>query len=412
MKRYWFISLALVWAVAGVAVAATDNEEPEGDDLGEALPLDALRSFSEAFARIKSDYVEPVDDRVLLENAIHGMLYGLDAHSSYLDQDSYNDLQEGTAGKFGGLGLEVEMHNNLIRVISPIEDTPAERAGLMTGDLIIELDGEPVKGLSLEEAVRRMRGPANTSIRLTVLRSNEREPLEIEIVRDIIRIASVKSRLIEPGYALLRIAHFQEPAGGDLKRAIKKLHDDDHPLQGVVLDLRNNPGGVLSAAVSVSDLFLDDGVIVYTEGRVENSNLTFNARPDDLLDGLPMVVLVNGGSASASEIVAGALQDHGRAIVLGEKTFGKGSVQTILTLKDRTALKLTTARYFTPTGRSIQDTGIMPDIFVNNADPAQATAGLSEAAVEEAVELADGDYQLYQALNLLKGLSILARRSP
>ena len=310
-----------------------------------------MRTFSEVFGRIKNDYVEPVDDRVLLESAIRGMLAGLDPHSSYLNKDEYRDLQVGTTGEFGGLGIEVGMDNGFVKVISPIDDTPAARAGLKSGDLISRIDDRPVKGMSLNEAVNLMRGKPGAEITLTIVREGAERPFEVKMVRDVIHVASVKSRTLEPGYAYVRIAHFQSRTTEDLLKAIGDLKkENEGGIKGLVLDLRNDPGGVLNSAVGVSDAFLTDGLIVYTQGRVDDAKLQFNAGPDDVLDGAPMVVLVNGGSASASEIVAGALQDHRRAVIMGTQTFGKGSVQTIVPIDDATALKLTTARYYTPVG--------------------------------------------------------------
>ncbi len=335
-----------------------------GDD--ENLPLDEIRTFTEVFSKIKNDYVEEVDDRKLLEDAIRGMLAGLDPHSTYLDRESYKELQEGTTGEFGGLGIEVGMENGFVKVIAPIDDTPAKKAGIEAGDLIIKLDDTPVKGLSLNDAITRMRGKPGTDITLTIIRNGEEKPLVITITRAIIRINSVRARTLEPGYGYLRISSFQANTGRDLRQELDRLSkENDYKLNGVVMDLRNNPGGVLNAAVEVSDLFLDKGLIVYTEGRIKNSDLKFNARPLNVFRDLPIVILVNEGSASASEIVAGALQDHDRAVIVGQQTFGKGSVQTILPMADEAAVKLTTARYFTPSGRSIQASGITPDIIID-----------------------------------------------
>ncbi len=347
----------------GPEVMSEDAGDEAVDEQAEGLPLKDLRIFAEVFGRIKSDYVESVDDRKLLLSAIRGMLAGLDPHSSYLDPEEYRELQVGTTGEFGGLGIEVGMEDGFVKVIAPIDDTPAQRAGMQAGDLIIRIDGKPIKGMSLNDAVKIMRGKPGTSIELTVVREGEGSPLTITIERDVINVASVKSRMLEPGYGYLRVASFQARTTEDLLKAVAKLKEENPDgLKGVVLDLRNNPGGVLNTAVGVSDAFLEQGLIVYTKGRIEDSKLEFKAGPDDVLDGAPMVVLVNGGSASASEIVAGALQDQGRAIILGEQTFGKGSVQTIVPIDERTALKLTTARYYTPSGRSIQAQGIEPDI--------------------------------------------------
>jgi carboxyl-terminal processing protease len=396
------------------------------------LPLNELRSLTEVFGRIKQDYVEQVTDKELLDSAIRGMLAGLDPHSSYLDAEGYKDLQVGTSGEFGGLGIEVGMEDGFVKVIAPIDDTPAQRAGVQAGDLIIRLDSKPVKGLTLHQAVNIMRGKVGTPILLTVVRDGEDKPLEIKIVRDTIKVKSVKHKSLGDGFGYLRISQFQSHTGENLEDALKSLRDEsDGNVKGLILDLRNNPGGVLNAAVEVSDAFLNKGLIVYTKGRGPDSELRFNATPKELLEGAPLVVLVNGGSASASEIVAGALQDHKRAVVIGTRTFGKGSVQTILPLQNNTALKLTTARYYTPSGRSIQAEGIKPDIElesikVTTADDLSAIRlkeadlaghlenGEKEEKSEaeksgEAVSLAQSDYQLYEALNILKGLHILQR---
>ena len=414
----------------GEGVLAGKNET-------ETLPLEDLRTFTEIFAKIKNDYVEPIEDKALLENAIRGMLAGLDPHSAYLVPEDYKELQAGTSGEFGGLGIEVGMEDGFVKVISPIDDTPADRAGVEAGDLVIRLDDTPVKGMALSDAVKIMRGKPGTDIVLTIVRDGEDAPLKITITRDVIRVTSVKSDMLDPGYGYVRISQFQSRTGDNLQEALAKLEDTaGGPLKGLILDLRNNPGGVLSAAVSVSDAFLKDGIIVYTEGRLDDAKLKFNAKPTDILDGAPMVVLVNGGSASASEIVAGALQDHQRAIIMGQKTFGKGSVQTILPMDNGSALKLTTAKYYTPSGVSIQAKGISPDIELENLSLADAdapvTTRIKEADLARHLEgegdkkgnkggdgakdskakppLARRDYAVYEALNLLKGLSILQKQ--
>ncbi|MCF6256448.1 MAG: S41 family peptidase [Gammaproteobacteria bacterium] len=404
-----------------------------------ALPLDELRSFTEVFSRIKKDYVEEVSDKTLLENAIRGMLSGLDPHSSYLDPEHFKELQVGTSGEFGGLGIEVGMEDGFVKVISPIDDTPAQHAGVKAGDLVIRLDEKPVKGMTLHDAVKIMRGKVGTDIVLTIIREGEEKPLKITITRDTIKVKSVRARDLGDGFGYLRVSQFQSRTGENLTEAIEKLKkDNDGKLNGLVLDLRNNPGGVLNAAVEVSDAFLETGLIVYTQGRIADSEMKFNATPHRVLDGAPLVVLVNGGSASASEIVAGALQDHKRAVIIGTRTFGKGSVQTILPLNEKTALKLTTARYYTPSGRSIQAEGVTPDIIL---EPLKITKleGMGER-VKEAdlsghldngngknkskddkkdgkkkdepeLSLAQRDYQLFEALNVLKGMSIVLRQN-
>ncbi len=404
---------------------------------GSEIPLEDLRVFTEVFTRLKKDYVEPVEDKALLESAIQGMLAGLDPHSAYLNAEAYKELRIGTTGEFGGLGIEVGMEDGFVKVVSPIDDTPAQRAGVHAGDLIIRLDDTPVKGLTLNDAVKIMRGKPGTDITLTIVREGEQKPLKITITRDVIRVRSVKNRLLEDGFGYVRISHFQANTNQFVREAVSSLRKDSGgELKGLVLDLRNNPGGVLNAAVEISDAFLTKGLIVYTEGRVADSKLRFNANPDDVLKGAPLVVLVNGGSASASEIVAGALQDHRRAVIMGEKTFGKGSVQTIIPMPNESAVKFTTARYYTPAGRSIQAEGIVPDIALGNmklaAQEAPEVERVKEADLSRHLEnengegaevrtqpqakkktgeantdLARTDYPLYEALNLLKGLQIL-----
>jgi carboxyl-terminal processing protease len=426
-------------SLTSIAIANTEQDDEAG-----TLPLDELRIFSEVFAKVKNDYVESVDDRELIENAIRGMLEGLDPHSSYLDKEHYTELQEGTSGEFGGLGIEVGMEDGFVKVISPIDDTPAQRAGIKAGDLIIRLDDQSVKGMMLNDAVKLMRGKPGSDIILTVVRIGEDKPIEITITRDIIAVRSVRGKTLEPGFAYIRISNFQTNTAEDLRKSLEKLkQENNNGLSGLILDLRNNPGGILNAAVGVSDLFLDSGLIVYTEGRIKDSKMTFNAKPMDMIKDAPIIVLVNGGSASASEIVAGALQDHDRAIIMGEQTFGKGSVQTILPMNEEAALKLTTARYYTPSGRSIQASGIKPDIIIDNIrvdSRVDTTSGqIKEADLsghlgsgQEADEedkdksekaddkkkgknkepsLAETDYQLYEALNVLKGLAIHLKKT-
>lgn len=432
--RYTLSLLLGVFVGAGVTFDMTvlaDREQSKA--VAAPLPIDELRTFTEVYARIKSDYVEPVEDKKLLEEAIQGMLAGLDPHSSYLDIESFKDVRVETEGQFGGLGIEVTMENGFVKVVSPIEDTPAAAAGLKPGDLIIRLDDKAVKGMALTEAVRLMRGKPGTDIVLTVAREGSSKPLKFTLTRAVIKIQSVKQRLLDPGYGYVRITQFQSGTPKALSAAVKKLEDENKgPLKGMLLDLRNNPGGVLNAAVGVSDAFLNKGLIVYTEGRVPDSRLKFSASSGDLLDGAPLVVLVNSGSASASEIVAGALQDHKRAIVMGTKTFGKGSVQTIVPVSNGAALKLTTARYYTPDGRSIQAAGIVPDIITEEAKITRSDTAdrLREADLTRHLENPSGtdtkpiempkatepstkkpptpeeDYQIQEGLNLLKGIAI------
>ncbi|WP_148291352.1 S41 family peptidase [Spiribacter curvatus] len=390
------------------------------------LPLEELQRFTEVYERIQRDYVESVDDERLIQNAIRGMLSGLDPHSAYLDESAYQRLQEGTRGEFGGLGLEVGTEDGLIKVIAPIDGTPAEDADIRPGDLIMRIDGQPVKGLDLQAAVERMRGETGTSVTLGILRDGADGPIEVTLERAVIQVDSVRARVLEDRFGYLRISQFQARTGEDVLEAVDQLTHEVGPLDGLVLDLRNNPGGVLDAAVAVTDAFLSRGQVVSTSGRIERSRDAFTATPNDTLNGAPLVVLVNAGSASAAEIVAGALQDHQRAVIMGEPTFGKGSVQTILPLRNGDAVKLTTARYYTPSGRSIQAEGIQPDVEVTNlrvsdveGDPARlresdlprhlradGDAGGSSADAP-ASALATEDYALAEALNLLKGLTIL-----
>ena len=452
-----------VGVVAGILLslhisAIADKETRAG------LPVEELRTFAEVFNAIKQGYVEPVEDKKLITNAISGMLSNLDPHSAYLDADSFKELQVGTQGEFGGLGIEVGMEDGFVKVVSPIEDTPAFRAGIKAGDLIVKLDDSPVKGMTLSDAVKRMRGKPKTPITLTIVRKGEQKPIIVTLNREVIKVQSVKSKLVEPGYGYVRLTQFQENTGPSLVKHLSDLYKDGN-LKGLVLDLRNDPGGLLNGAVGVSAAFLPaKTLVVSTDGRTPDAKHQYFATADDYLRSsrddylkgmpaeakkVPMVVLVNGGSASASEIVAGALQDHKRAIVMGTQTFGKGSVQTVLPLPGNTAIKLTTARYYTPSGRSIQAKGIVPDIVVEeSANGASSHDRLREADLDRHLsndkdkeaapqkakesktngkpkgkdeedkteplpptELASkNDYQLNQALNLLKGLQIMQNK--
>ena len=440
MSKQFKTALILVLGIfVGISASITGNVLATKDAEPAGLPLDQLRNFSDIFSRIKSDYVEVVEDETLLENAIKGMLTGLDPHSTYLNPDEYKELRIGTSGQFGGLGIQVGMEDGFVKVISPIDDTPAFHAGVKAGDLIIRLDDQSVKGMTLNDAVKLMRGTPGSDIQLTIVREGEEKPLVIKVTRDIIKVESVKNRMLDPGYGYVRVTNFQSKTPIDLLQAINDLKKENgDELKGLVLDLRNNPGGVLNAAADVSDLFITKGKLVYTEGRIENSHFEFNAKPGDVLNGVPMVVLINGGSASASEIVAGALQDHKRAIVMGSKSFGKGSVQTIQELRSGGAVKITTARYFTPSGRSIQGEGITPDIILGKftlteaekepvsrikesdlgghiSNPNKTDEQIQKDAKAESDKdkkvLASDDYQLHEALVLLKGLTILSHKS-
>lgn len=458
MRRLEKAGLVGLGLVAGFSISLHFAAMAEKETVATPLPVEELQSFTEVFGRIKSSYVEPVSDKQLFTDAIKGMLNGLDPHSAYLDADAYKDLQSTTQGEFGGLGIEVGMEDGLIKVISPIEDTPAYVAGVKTGDLILKLDDALVKGMSLNEAVKRMRGKPGSKIVLTILRKNEHKPLIITVVRAVIKVQSVKPKLIESGYGYIRITQFQEHTGENLAVALEKMvKENKGALKGMVLDLRNDPGGLLDGAVAVSAAFLaKDALVVYTDGRTEEAKMRLTASPEFYMHdntkkdyervipasikSVPLVVLVNGGSASASEIVAGALQDHKRAVIMGTQTFGKGSVQTVLRLGNNTAIKLTTARYYTPGGRSIQAKGIVPDIMVE--DPSSSGSDnvlnlresdlakhlINDKQADDKGDFAhktetehknDGepspptefgtkkDYQLNQALNLLKGMQIL-----
>jgi carboxyl-terminal processing protease len=457
--------LIMTGVFAGVLISL--NFSASADKAAQApLPVEELRAFADVFNAIKQGYVEPVEDKKLINHAISGMLSGLDPHSAYLDAEAYKELQVGTHGEFGGLGIEVGMEDGFVKVISPIEDTPAYRAGVKAGDLIVKLDETPVKGMNLNDAVKRMRGKPKTDITLTIARKGESKPIVLKLTREVIKVQSVKSKVLEPGYGYLRVAQFQENTAPAVVEHLGKLAKGGE-LKGLVLDLRNDPGGLLHGAVGVAAAFLPaNTLVVSTDGRTEDAKREYRAATEDYLRGsredflkslpaeartLPMVVLVNAGSASASEIVAGALQDHKRAVVMGTQTFGKGSVQTILPLNSSTAIKLTTARYYTPSGRSIQAKGIEPDIVVeesangssrrlreadldrhlgNDKDPdaerksaqpapqpgaegGKAPADEDDAASPHRFEFAGkDDYQLGQAVNLLKGLQIVQNKKP
>jgi carboxyl-terminal processing protease len=454
LKNFGLIGLGVIAGIAG-----SMQFEASAQKSASTLPLEELRQLADVFGLIKSDYVESVEDRKLLTEAISGMVASLDPHSAYLDKKAFKELREGTQGKFVGLGIEVGMEDGYVKVISPIEDSPAFKAGLKAGDLITRLDTTPVKGLTLDEAVKRMRGEPNSKITLTIARKDEDKPVIVTIVRQEIRVQSVKSKVVEPGYAWLRVAQFQEPTVDDMAKKIVALYAQEPNMKGLVLDLRNDPGGVLPGAIGVSAAFLPKDVpVVSTNGQLPDSKATFYARREfytssrasmsdplarlpEAIKKVPMVVLVNTGSASASEIVAGALQDYKRATIMGTQTFGKGSVQTIRQLSADTAVKLTTARYYTPNGRSIQARGIVPDLLVdetpdgdglnglrlreadlqkhlsNDKDKEEVKAKLDELEEEQRLAALEkkrkplefggkDDFQLAQALNHLKGLPV------
>ena len=393
MKDFKNMTMAMVLGLSlGVSLTLSHQvlAKPESE---EPLPLADIRLFTDVYARVKRDYVETVDDHKLIEGAIRGMIASLDPHSSFLGKDEFKELQIGTSGEFGGLGIEVGLDGGFIRVIAPIDDTPAYRAGIKAGDLIIQLGDTSVKGMSLSQAVKLMRGAAGTTLVLKVVRESEAAPIDIPVMRDVIRIKSVRNKLLDNNIGYIRVTSFQSKTTRNVSAAVDSLvAKAGSDLRGVVLDLRNNPGGVLTGAVGVSDIFLDDGeLIVYTEGRAADAALKYSAGTPDKLQGLPIVILINGGSASASEIVAGALQDHKRATLVGSKSFGKGSVQTVLPLQEKAALKLTTARYFTPLGRSIQASGIVPDIAIKvtnemSGDVKKANKFVREADLEGHLE--------------------------
>ncbi|WP_428310968.1 S41 family peptidase [Hydrocarboniphaga sp.] len=406
-----------------------------------ALPVKDLQNFVRVMEMIKQGYVEPVDDKKLLDDALRGMLAGLDPHSAYMAGEEYTSFETSIKGEFGGLGIEVQMQDGLVRVISPIDDTPAAKAGIQPGDFIVKIDDTPVKGLSLTDAVSKMRGTPGSKIVLTVAREGATAPMIFDLKRDNIKLVSVRSKLLEPQFGYVRISSFNQKTGESFENELKKLIKDskDQPIKGLVLDLRNNPGGALDEAIRVGDALLTSGPIVSVRSRDAEENREFDAKSGDLLDGKPVIVLINGGSASAAEIVAGALQDQKRAILLGTKSFGKGSVQTIMRLSDDSAIKMTTARYYTPSGRSIQAEGIDPDVIVKPLKVAkddsqpdfdaikeadlkgsllnekekkidQAAIDAAKKIDEDEQKLATTDYQLFEALTLLKGLSVVASR--
>lgn len=422
--------------LAGAAGAA-ETPDPDGTAAETAdgnpeyqLTLEQMRTFTEVFSRIKQDYVEEVGDETLMKAAIRGMLSDLDPHTAFLDQREYDNLEEDTSGRFNGIGIEVVQSNGDLRIVSPIDGTPAARAGIEPGDIIRAINGRSTEDLTLEEAIKHMRGEPGSEVELTLERADRDEPIELTLERAVVEVQSVAHRMLEPGFGYIRITAFQNNTPESTREAVQELADaSDGGLSGLVLDLRSNPGGVLNSAVGVADLFLDGGQIVYTEGRSQEAELEFSADSGLMAEDTPLVVLIDGGTASASEIVAGALQDHGRAVVLGEASFGKGSVQTVLPLPSGNAVKLTTALYYTPDGRSIQARGIQPDIQVRAGSYAQddserqrevdLTGHLEVDRTEDPEtaepldhqQLAREDIQLYQALNLLKGARILTRNN-
>jgi len=384
-----------------------------------------IRAFTRVYAMVKQAYVDKVDDKTLMQSAIRGMLAGLDPHSEFLDTSDLKDLTEDTTGAYSGLGIEVAQLNDQLRIVAPIDGTPAARAGIKPGDVIVSINGKTVQPDALDSAVKELRGPPGSKITLGILHTDAKAPVTIPLTRERIHVGSIKVSMLDPGYAYIRISQFQEDTVGDLDHDLDALQKKSGPLRGAVLDLRSNPGGLLTAAVGVSDAFLDSGTIVTTKGRLKEADLHFSATPGDLLDGAPIVVLMDNGTASAAEIVAGALKDNHRALLMGQRTFGKGSVQTILPLTDDEAIKLTTARYYTPDGNSIQAAGITPDITLGNLSVStqagtplddehesdlpnhlQGTLQVDEAAATQAGKLAVDDYALSEALHVLKGLAL------
>ena len=444
-------SFSLGFAPSVIAKETTKETKAKAEyEKTYSLPLRDIQRFATAVAQIKRYYIEPIDDKTLFNHAISGMLTNLDPHSSFLDPESLKDLQSSTSGEFGGVGIEVIPEAGFIKVISPIDDTPAYKAGIKSGDLIIRVGNKYVKNLTLREAINLIRGKKGTKVILTVLRKGEKKPLKFTLTRDVIKIQTVKSKLYDKYYGYLRVAFFQSSTKRDLNKNIKELQKETKgKLKGVILDLRNNPGGLLNSSIKIADTFLDlkklnqhKSLIVYTKGRIESANIEAKATKGDSLKGLPIVVLINEGSASAAEIVAGALQDHHRAIIVGTKSFGKGSVQTVLPIDYESGIKLTTALYYTPSGNSIQATGIEPDVIIadlkipksktqdviidpineadldghleNGNDKKDKTAAKEknvdkDRANKADIELARTDYQLYAAINILKGLTAIQK---
>lgn len=430
-KSLLLTSLVFIAATTAQYSSADSAVEKDQKQLVEKapIPMDEINSFVEIFTRIKQGYVTPISDKELMEHAIKGMLYGLDPHSVYISGKRFDDLDESATGKFGGIGIEVMMQDGFIKVIAPIDDTPAAEAGLLTGDLIARINGEPISGESLSEATKKLRGKPGTSVTITIYRETESEPIDITLKRAIVKVDSVKHKRLSDTIGYIKISQFQTTTAESFRKHIKDLKSNNK-FAGLILDLRNNPGGLLSSAISITDSFLTEGVIVSTKGRIKEKNEVFNASTVNTLDDLPVVVLINGGSASASEIVAGALQDHKRALILGTTSFGKGSVQTVLNISDHEAIKLTTSRYYTPSGRSIQVAGIEPDVVVEQRQFKDKKNGYERikegdlsghlenesdsdkaALSDETQTQLNKDYQLNEAFNLLNGLILFEQRA-
>ncbi len=430
-----FIRLVAPYALFSVLIAPAQADNKTNTDAG-LLPLEELRTFTRVYDHVRNGYVDEIDDAQLLEFAIKGMIAELDPHSAYLDKEAFADLQASTSGEFGGIGLEVSIDEGFVKVVTPIDDSPSARAGIVSGDIVIRIDDQPVKGMDLTKAINLMRGPKNSSIKITVMRDGADQPIDFDLVRDIIKVQSVRTRVLEQDYFYIRLAQFQLDTGKDVAKKLRAQLKKNPATKGVILDLRNNPGGVLQSSVEVVDAFLDGGQVVYTQGRLDNSNISYNAEVGDLTHNLPLVVLINDGSASASEIVAGALQDHKRAVIMGTRSFGKGSVQSVIPISNDRAIKLTTALYYTPNGRSIQAQGIEPDVDVERVQVTAIQPGINTTEADLArhlgnskggtestskdrakkrissAELLKEDNQLHEALNLLKGLHIFIQSSP
>lgn len=429
------LALSSLLGALVLSVPASADEKKPAADAG-LLPLEELRTFTRVYDHVRNGYVDEIDDAQLLEYAIKGMISELDPHSAYLDKEAFADLQASTSGEFGGVGLEVSLEEGFVKVVTPIDDSPSAKAGIMAGDIVVRIDDNPVKGMDLSKALNLMRGAKNTPIKITVMRDGVDQPLEFNLLRDIIKVQSVRTRTLEQDYFYIRIAQFQLDTGKDIAQKLREQLKKNPDTKGLILDLRNNPGGVLQASVEVVDSFLDGGQVVYTQGRLDNSNISYNAEAGDITNGLPLVVLINDGSASASEIVAGALQDHKRAVIMGTRSFGKGSVQSVIPISNDRAIKLTTALYYTPNGRSIQAQGIEPDVDVERVQVTSIQQGLNTTEADLARHLGNGkggkesnrkereqrritsaellkeDNQLHEALNLLKGLHIFIQSSP
>lgn len=436
MRCASFKPVRLILALACLVTAPAWAEPTETSQDSGLLPLEDLRTFTRVYDQIRNGYVEEISDSQLLEFAIRGMIAELDPHSAYLSKEAFADLQANTAGEFGGVGLEVSLDEGFVKVVTPIDDSPSAKAGILSGDVVIRLDDKPVKGMDLNKAVNMMRGPKGSGIKITVMREGVDQPIEFDLVRDIIKVQSIRTRLLDNDFFYIRISQFQLNTGTEMLQKLRLQLEKNPETKGIILDLRNNPGGVLQSSVEVADAFLDGGLVVYTQGRLDNSNINYNAEAGDMVNGLPLVVLINDGSASASEIVAGALQDHKRAVIMGTRSFGKGSVQTVIPISNDRAVKLTTALYYTPGGRSIQAQGIEPDVLVERVKIADIQPGqhTTEADLSGHLNRKDGsnesdskarrqtritsaqllkdDNQLHEALNLLKGLHIFMQSSP